>query len=261
MSARKFIHDFTVLNNRQINPRHFVLDLSAPVQLPEMLPGQFVELWVEDSHKAFLRRPFSIHSVNPAANTFQLLIQIKGEATKKLGDLKTGGKVNIIYPLGNSFSMPNTLNVLLVGGGCGVAPLLFLAIQLNTNGIRPLILVGGKSKKDLLEVDEYRKYGEVLITTEDGSEGEKGLATGHSIFSREQPGFNMIYCCGPDPMMKKVAEIAGKYNVDCEVSLENSMACGFGVCLCCVTPTVNGNQRVCMEGPVFNTKQLGWTNG
>jgi dihydroorotate dehydrogenase electron transfer subunit len=82
--------------------------------------------------------------------------------------------------------------------------------------------------------------------------------TDHSIFRKEQPGFKMIYCCGPDPMMKKVAEIADKYKAGCEVSLENSMACGFGVCLCCVTPTLQGNQRVCVEGPVFNARDLGW---
>jgi dihydroorotate dehydrogenase electron transfer subunit len=258
MNTRKFIRDFTVLKNTRLNPRHFVFELLAPEKLPALFPGQFVELWMDDSNKTFLRRPFSIHSVNPETNTIQLLIQIKGEGTRKLSFKKTGEKVNIIYPLGNSFSIPDTKDVLLVGGGCGVAPLLFLAIQLNSNGVRPRILVGGKSKKDLLEVDEYRKYGEVLITTEDGSEGEKGLVTDHSIFREEDSGFKMIYSCGPDPMMKKVAEIADKYKVDCEVSLENSMACGFGVCLCCVTPTLTGNQRVCVEGPVFNTKSLGW---
>ncbi len=258
MSARKFIQDFTVLKNIRLNPRHFVMELLAPVKLPALFPGQFVELYVEDSPRTFLRRPFSIHSVNTATNTFQLLIQIKGEGTKKLSSKSIGEKVNVIYPLGNSFTLPDTSDVLLIGGGCGVAPLLFLAMQLNTNGINPRILVGGKSKKDLLELDEYRKYGEVLITTEDGSEGEKGLVTDHSIFSKEQPGFKMIYCCGPDPMMKKVAEIAGKYKAGCEVSLENTMACGFGVCLCCVTQTLQGNQRVCVEGPVFNAKHLGW---
>jgi dihydroorotate dehydrogenase electron transfer subunit len=258
MIGRKFIRDFTILENTRIHPRHFVLELLAPEPLPDLSPGQFVELWVEDSNKAFLRRPFSIHSINTSTNTIKLLVQIKGEGTKKLGYKTVGEKVNIIYPLGNSFTLTETKEVLLVGGGCGVAPLLFLAMQLNAKGVKPAILVGGKSKKDLLEVDEYRKFGEVLITTDDGSEGEKGFVTDHSIFTQGQPGFKMIYCCGPDPMMKKVAEIAGKYNIGCEVSLENSMACGFGVCLCCVTPTVKGNQRVCVEGPVFNSKLLGW---
>ena len=241
-----------------MNPRHFILELLAPVKLPSLSPGQFVELLVNESNHAFLRRPFSIHSVSPETNTLRLLVQIKGEGTNKLSRTRVGGKVNLIYPLGNSFTLPETRNVLLVGGGCGVAPLLFLAVKLNETGIRPVILVGGKTKKDLLEVDEYRKYGELLVTTDDGSEGEKGLVTDHSLFSRENPGFRMIYACGPDPMMKKVAEIAGRHHADCEVSLENSMACGFGVCLCCVTPTLTGNQRVCVEGPVFNTKALGW---
>jgi dihydroorotate dehydrogenase electron transfer subunit len=259
MSARKYVQDFTILKNIRINPRHFVFELLAPTKLPPLFPGQFVELWVEDTNQAFLRRPFSIHAVNTDTNTIKLLVQIKGEGTKSLGQKRVGEKVNLIFPLGNSFTLPDKKEeVLLVGGGCGVAPLLFLAMELNKKGINPKILVGGKTKKDLLETDEYGKYGEVLITTEDGSEGEKGLVTDHSIFREENPGFNLIYSCGPDPMMKKVAEMAVKYNVGCNVSLENSMACGFGVCLCCVTPTVKGNQRVCVEGPVFDTAVLGW---
>jgi len=223
-----------------------------------MFPGQFVQVLVEDSGSTFLRRPFSIHFVDYSTNLLKLMIQIKGDGTRKLSGLKEGERLNLIYPLGNSFTLDAIAPVLLIGGGCGVAPLLFLAEQFNHKGIKPTILIGGKTKKDLLDIDEYRKLGDVLISTEDGSEGEKGLVTEHSILKKEKLEFSKIYCCGPDPMMKKIAAIADKASVDCEVSLENTMACGFGVCLCCITPTVHGNQRVCVEGPVFDTKELRW---
>jgi dihydroorotate dehydrogenase electron transfer subunit len=186
-----------------------------------------------------------------------LLIQIKGEGTRHLSHLREDEKLNILYPLGNSFTFPSGKNVLLVGGGCGVAPLLFLARWLKEQDVKVTILTGWKRKEDIFEEDAYRQCGDVLVTTEDGSEGEKGMVTNHSIF-KTKLNFDLVYCCGPDPMMKAIAKTSKENNIDCEVSLENTMACGFGVCLCCITPTNHGNQRVCMEGPVFSTKELGW---
>ena len=223
-----------------------------------MLPGQFAQVRVGDSPSTFLRRPFSIHSVDYGKNTFRLLIQVKGEGTRHLSMLREGDSLNVIFPLGNSFSLPNTKEVLLVGGGCGVAPLLFLAQFLNQNHIRPTILLGFRTKDEVSEIDEYAKYGTVHITTDDGTEGLKGLVTDHPVLRGERLAFKKICCCGPGIMMKAVAKIARDHGTDCEVSLENTMACGFGVCLCCVTPTDKGNQRVCVEGPVFNINRLKW---
>ena len=258
MSSAKRIEDFRVTRNVALTPRHFLLELLAPGKLPGLLPGQFVQVLVENSTSTFLRRPFSIHRVNETENTLDLLVQIKGEGTRKLSRLREGDRLNLIYPLGNSFSLQKNGPVLLIGGGCGVAPLLFLAQSLCTNDTKVAILIGGRKKHDLFEIEEYRKCGEVFITTEDGTEGEKGLVTDHSILQKEKLAYSMIYCCGPDPMMESVASVAHMHNIECEVSLENTMACGFGVCLCCITPTIHGNQRVCVEGPVFNTKELGW---
>jgi dihydroorotate dehydrogenase electron transfer subunit len=258
MDTQKAIRDFRILRNIRLNPRHFILELLAPEKLPEILPGQFVQVLIGNYPSSFLRRPFSIHSVNFEENSIRLLIQIKGENTRHLSLYQSGEKLNLIYPLGNSFSIPTSEDVLLAGGGCGMAPLLFLARQLHQNGCRCTILTGWKSSKDIFELDEYRRFGDVYITTEDGSEGEKGLVTDHSILKHPDKEYRMIYCCGPEAMMKAVAGIANKNNTPCEVSLENTMACGFGVCLCCVTPTLHGNQRVCVEGPVFNTKELNW---
>jgi len=259
MNIQKVVGDLEVVRNIRLNSRHFILELQAPDPLPLMLPGQFVQVLVADSPATFLRRPFSIHSIDLQGNSFRLLIQIKGEGTRHLSHLQEREKVNVLYPLGKSFSLPSTNQVLLVGGGCGAAPLLFLAQFLHQNKIHPAILLGFRTKEDIAELDEYSRFGQVMLITDDGSEGEKGLIPEHSVFRQGLRGFKKVYCCGPEAMMRSVAKIAASHQVDCEVSLENTMACGFGVCLCCVTPTDLGNERVCVEGPVFNTRRLKWT--
>jgi dihydroorotate dehydrogenase electron transfer subunit len=254
----KRIEDFKILENKFLNEDSYLLVMEAPSELPEIFPGQFAQMRVDNSDDVFLRRPFSIHDVDYEKNTISIFIKIIGKGTKKLGDLKKGDILNTVYPLGNYFSEPNGDNVLFVGGGSGIAPFLLMAKQYHSKGIRPKILLGGRKKKDILQVDEFSKYGDVYMTTEDGSLGEKGLVTHHSLLQGKLE-FDNIYVCGPNPMMKAVGDIAVKSNIPCEASLENLMACGFGVCLCCVTPTNDGENRVvCAEGPVFNVKDLSW---
>ncbi len=253
---KKRAEDLTVVENRKINKDYYVLKLGAKNDLPQILPGHFVELLVEDTRNAFLRRPISIYDVQAECNSFELLIQIVGEGTRLMSNLEAGDTINVMYPLGNGFTTKtNAKNVLLVGGGVGVAPLLYLAKQLNEKGIRPNILLGGRAADNIIEIDNFSKYGEVFISTEDGSVGEKGFVTQHSVLNKE---IDKIYTCGPDLMMRAVADIAFKRNIDCEVSLENMMACGIGACLCCVTDTKEGHKCVCTDGPVFNTKELKW---
>ena len=258
MELKKHVQDLLVTKVTSLNKRHFILELLAPEKFPLILPGQFAQVLVENSPSTFLRRPFSIHSVDYQNNTLRLLIQIIGEGTRHLANLKEGDHLNLIYPLGNSFSIPFTKDVLLVGGGAGVAPLLFMSQFLNQRQIRPTILLGFRTKEEVSEIEEYSKFGRVLVTTDDGTEGEKGFVVDHSVFHRERLDFKKIYCCGPEAMMKAVAKIARLHKIECEVSLENTMACGFGVCLCCITPTDKGNERVCVEGPVFNVSRLKW---
>ena len=123
-------------------------------------------------------------------------------------------------------------------------------------GCKPVFLLGARSKNDLLQLDEFARFGEVYTTTEDGSMGEKGYVTMHSIL--QQTRFDMIYTCGPKPMMMAVAKYAKSKGTNCEVSLENMMACGIGACLCCVENTTEGHLCVCKEGPVFNINKLLW---
>ena len=161
-------------------------------------------------------------------------------------------------PLGNGFTMPETPDerVLLVGGGVGTAPLLYMGKKMAEAGCRPTFLLGGRSTADLLQLEMFRALGDVYVTTEDGSMGEKGFVTQHSLLSREH--FDRIATCGPKPMMMAVARYARAAGSSCEVSLENMMACGLGACLCCVEKTVEGHVCVCKEGPVFNINKLLW---
>lgn len=164
-----------------------------------------------------------------------------------------------MLPLGNGFTMPQdrTKKHLLVGGGVGVAPLLYLGNKIKETGGEATFLLGARTAKDLLMIDEFRQAGRVFVTTEDGSEGEKGFVTNHSILSKEK--FDMISTCGPKPMMMAVARYAKAADTECEVSLENKMACGLGACLCCVEKTQDkGNVCICTEGPVINSKRLEW---
>ena len=234
------------------------LKLTSDEALPDMKPGQFVEVKINHSHSTFLRRPFSINFFDKSANEFWLLIRAVGDGTKALYNTKKGDILNVILPLGNSFSLPhsNAETLLLIGGGCGTAPLLFWGAYLKERNYKPNFLLGARSKKDLLQLDEFGKYGNVYTATEDGSFGEKGLVTTHSILNNLQEGF--IYSCGPKPMMQAVADFAKRNNIACEVSLENTMACGFGACLCCVENTKEGHLCVCKDGPVFNIEKLLW---
>lgn len=253
----KFIGDLKVIDNKAINENHFVLELSQNEKLPVLKPGQFVQVKIEDSPGTFLRRPFSIHDVDPGRNSLKLLIQIIGDGTQKLSQIKKGDSLNLIYPLGNSFTMPLIgEKVLLIGGGCGIAPLLYLGRSLKLKGIHPEFLFGFKNSKRILEYSEYESLGQVWITTEDGSSGISGMVTDHNVMMKRR--YDRIYCCGPEPMLKAVAKYCTKNHLFCEVTLENLMACGIGACLCCIVNTVNGNVCSCIDGPVFNINDLKW---
>ena len=255
---RKYLLDLTVNSNERLSGNYILMKLTSEERLPDMLPGQFAEIRVDGSPTTFLRRPISIHFVDRATNELWFLIQLVGDGTRKLAELKKGDTLNVMLPLGNSFSMPALAQeeLLLVGGGVGIAPLLMLGAVLRNLGYQPTFLLGARSKKDLLQLDAFETYGQTFVTTEDASFGEKGFVTNHSLLQKE--AFTAIATCGPTPMMKAVAAYARKADVECEVSLENLMACGLGACLCCVEKTVEGNLCVCKEGPVFSTKRLLW---
>ena len=257
---KKFILDLTVTENIKLHTNYVLLKLTSPSLLPEMLPGQFAELRVDSSPTTFLRRPISINFVDKQRNEVWFLIQLVGDGTRRLAEVKSGDVINTVLPLGNGYTMPHNASdkLLLVGGGVGTAPMLFLGEQLAKNGHKPTFLLGARSDKDLLQLEEFAKYGEVYTTTEDGSYGEKGYVTQHSILGKVQ--FEQIYTCGPKPMMMAVAKYAKSNQIECEVSLENTMACGIGACLCCVENTTEGHLCVCKEDLNVNIGELKMKN-
>ena len=255
---RKICEDFLVQATEQLSDRHWLMRLRSSSVLPEMHPGQFVQVHIDDSPATYLRRPISVNMVDYERNEILLLVAAIGDGTRHLVRKKPGEKVNCLLPLGNSFTMPRSTNecVLLVGGGVGIAPMLFLGKRLVEMGVRPSFLLGARTADELLEKDMFNELGDLYLTTEDGSEGEKGYVTNHSILKEKQ--FDRIATCGPKPMMMSVARYAKQNDIECEVSLENDMACGLGACLCCVEDTTDGHICVCTEGPVLNIKKLLW---
>jgi dihydroorotate dehydrogenase electron transfer subunit len=273
----KQILDFTVRSVERVSDKHVLMRLTLPTPLPEMLPGQFVEVRIDGTPDTLLRRPISINFVDRRQNELWLLVAMVGSGTQWLGSRKAGDIVNCVLPLGNGFTLPDSKTVqgepspvaaskmLLVGGGVGLAPLLYLGDCLQQAGHEVTFLLGGRSAKDVLELDLFKKYGRVCITTEDATLGERGFVTQHSVLAEP---FDRIYTCGPTPMMKAVARYASEHAVWCEASLENLMACGLGACLCCVekvkreetgaSSQETTNVCVCKEGPVFNINRLLW---
>lgn len=252
----KEIKDFIVKENRRLNQDTFVLVLFTE-KMPEIKAGQFVNVKVDHSPETFLRRPISVHNVEAEKGLLYLMIKIAGAGTMMLSTLTEGDKLNILLPLGNSFNQPESGRCLLVGGGVGIAPMLHLSKELSEKGIKPTLLIGVRSARDIVLKEEFEKYADLYYTTEDGSYGEQGYPTQHSILKEH---FDKIFCCGPEPMMKAVAKYSYENKIECEVSLENTMACGIGACLCCVNDTKEGHKCVCTDGPVFNINDLKWQN-
>ncbi len=255
---KKYILDLTVREALSVGKQFVLLRLTSENPLPEMLPGQFVEVRVDETPSVLLRRPISIHYYNKEANELGLLVQLVGNGTRWMATLKAGDVLNVVLPLGNGFTLPadKAVRPLLVGGGVGVAPLLYLGMKLKEMGVTPTFLLGSRTENELMQIAEFEKYGPVYITTENGAVGEQGYVTQHSVLTRES--FGQVYTCGPKPMMVAVARWAKSAGVPCEVSLENKMACGVGACLCCVEDTKEGNVCVCKEGPVFSIDKLSW---
>ncbi|MCM1336384.1 MAG: dihydroorotate dehydrogenase electron transfer subunit [Candidatus Amulumruptor caecigallinarius] len=254
---KKHILDFEVTEVQRIGDIYALLTL-APCggrELPEIAPGQFTQVRI-DNRDTFLRRPISICSV--CDGHLQLLVRNAGEGSLWLISRQPGDIVNLLLPLGNHFKIPTEKPdkpMLLVAGGVGVAPMAALGSVLKRMGYPLRTLVGARNADGVLLRESLEQFGTLMVTTEDGSEGERGLVTASTAWEDD---YSRVYVCGPAPMMKAVARICRRKGIPCEVSLENMMACGLGACLCCVEKTVRGNVCVCTEGPVFDINELTW---
>lgn len=252
--------DFKVVKSEALHQSYSLLTLTPDnpkIKLPEILPGQFVQIRI-DNATTFLRRPISINDVDIDGQTISILVRNAGDGSRWLISRHEGDIINILLPLGNGFTDLQQAGArpLLVGGGVGIAPMLYLGKCLSMQQhIRPTFLVGARSAADILQLQALQQWGDVFVTTDDGSMGEHGMVTASSAWEQQ---WTSVYCCGPAPMMKAIAQLSRKAGLTCKVSLENMMACGLGACLCCVEKTVRGNVCVCTEGPVFDTSELTW---
>lgn len=256
---KKYLKDLVIREVLSLRNDYAVLKLTDSLPLPEITPGQFVEVRVNHSSATFLRRPISINYVDYEKNELWLLIHGVGEGTNTLVRSREGDVINCLFPLGNGFPMPahgmQHQRILLVGGGVGTAPLLYYGKCLAVAGHQPEFLLGGRTRKDIMQAENFASFGPVYITTEDGSYGTQGFVTHHAVMSEQ---FHSVAVCGPKPMMQAVGKCMKERSVPCYVSLENMMACGLGACLCCVEGTKRGNVCVCKEGPVFEINDLNW---
>ena len=217
-------------------------------------PGQFLHLKINST---ILRRPFSIHKVENQ-NIF-ILFKVKGRGTKILSTYKEGDSLDILGPLGKGFKIYPSASVILIAGGIGIAPLLFLAQRIK-KGLR-FLFFGTESKKELVALSEFKKLGfKIFVATQDGSEGVKGDVV--KLFEREISSLNLsppvkLYACGSNSMLYNLAQLLKKFPyIEAFASLEQFMGCGVGACLGCVILTKKGYKRVCQDGPVFNLKEI-----
>ena len=249
-----------ILVNKKIGQNYWHLEfLSEPLSRLSQ-PGQFIDIKVNDTEQPLLRRPISIHGIS--GSKIRLLYEILGQGTQALAQRKPNELLDILGPLGKGFNWQSQNKGkskagqnILVAGGMGVAPLVFLAQRLN----KPLVLIGGQSKKNILCLNEFKKLGcAVELATLDGSVGFKGRVTELLKNVLIQVKAQEIFSCGPQAMLKVVANIAQENQIKAQLSLESHMACGIGACLGCVVGTKSGYRRVCKDGPVFSSEELIW---
>jgi dihydroorotate dehydrogenase electron transfer subunit len=232
--------------------------LSSPRIAKDIQPGQFIHLALSPLEAHILRRPISVYAANAKAGTLELLYQAVGEGTRWLATAERGVELNALGPLGHGWQPPaQTESALLIAGGVGLAPLNMLVDKLvKTADVQ--LLAGAQSAERLVLPSTEDSRAKVTITTDDGSVGPKGFVTDLARKLLETNRYDYIATCGPEPMQRIVVALAEEFDVPCEVSLERRMACGIGACLSCVVQTIDGSKRACVDGPVFNAREVIW---
>ena len=247
-----------LLSNRRVAEGIYLASFAAPEVARAAKPGQVVHMSFNAGDGHLLRRPFSIHSVD--GDRVEFLYRVVGAATFALTHMRFGAQIDVLGPLGTPFNSPQSGTALLLGGGMGIAPLLFLAQKISKK-VTVKAIIAAKTADGLVRTAQLRKTGaKLLLCTEDGSRGAQGLAT--NVLETELAkleGKGAVFACGPTGMLKRAAQLCLKAGVPCQVSLEEHMACGIGVCLCCPVPVTSGGYKsVCKDGPVFEAREVAW---
>ncbi len=254
-----------VLQNKKVGRVYFKIRFKCEDAALRVFPGQFVMLRMEDDMASFLSRPFSIHRTlcrDGVSEEIEVLFKVVGGFTRKLSNLKAGDTLFFTGPLGSGFKIKEEGSAFLVAGGIGVAPLVFLGefIKKNRMFVDCTVFIGGRTSADILCINDFEKLGiKTVVATDDGTRGGRGLITCAVEEEIKIKKPDIIYSCGPYPMLQSVSEIANQYGVVCQVSVETVMACGMGACLGCAVKKADDSERyfhVCTDGPVFYAKDL-----
>jgi dihydroorotate dehydrogenase electron transfer subunit len=257
-SARRLLERVSVVENVRLAKGVGLMTLEAPRIAATVAPGQFVHVRVAQGADYILRRPFSVHRA--AGERIELLYQVLGRGTLALAERERGAEMDAIGPLGSGFAVPaGTSHALLVAGGLGAAPLGFLAETLAESGVAVTVAFGAPTADRLVARSHFEDTARrVVLTTDDGSEGTRGLVTDvvEGLIVADRP--DLVCVCGPEPMARVACDMCNRAGVPCQVSLERLMACGVGACLSCVVSTTAGKERACVEGPVFDAERLEW---
>lgn len=243
-----------VLENRRLTETAWALKLATGELADTAAPGQFVHIRCQD--KSVLRRPISI--CEAAGGVLTVVVEVRGEGTKWLSERKAGDTLDVLGPLGHGFEL-NFKNIIVVGGGLGVPPMLFAAQSADVKAA----VLGFRSREAMILTGDFSKFcRDVYITTDDGSFGEHGTAALPLERLLREGDCGAVLACGPRPMLKAAAALAASYSVPCQVSMEERMGCGVGACLVCACRTVRDGKEqmrhVCKDGPVFNAEEVVW---
>ena len=249
-----------VIHNRVLAPGIHGITVHCPELAQEAQPGQFVQIQEEGF---FLRRPISLAEINREAGTLTLIVEERGAGTAKLCQTAPGRSMNLLGPLGRGFTLLHSdAPVLIIGGGIGVPPLLPLG---RYYGSKASVVLGFRTASAAILLEEFRGFGcHIVPCTDDGTLGTRGLVTEpvKELLSKHRP--QLVYACGPMPMLGAVGRLAREWGVRCQVSMEQRMACGVGACLVCSCPVVDaegkpdGYKQVCQHGPVFEGEEILW---
>lgn len=247
---------FAIREKRETAPGVFDYTLDCPALAREAVPGQFVHILVPGH---LLRRPISICAIDKARGTLRLVLEVRGEGTRVLSGFEPGQELDVLGPLGNGFALVPGARAVVVGGGIGVPPMLALA---QHYGAACTAILGFRSASAVILAEDFEAAGaQVRLCTDDGTRGQRGLVTAPLEELLAQNGADIVYACGPAPMLRGVAELCAKAGVRCQLSLEERMACGVGACLGCACRVRGENgevvhKHVCKDGPVFEAGEV-----
>jgi dihydroorotate dehydrogenase electron transfer subunit len=254
----------TVTRVEQFSAQNYRLTLDSPQIAGCAKPGQFVMIRAGLGKDPLLRRPFSIHQ-REGDGLIQIYFKVVGRGTDILAHARPGEVLSVFGPLGRGYRLDAVSPSIIVGGGLGIAPLLFLVkeiCRLKNDYSKDLIILGARERNEIEPLlDDFRQFGiGILTATDDGSLGHHGFVT-EVLAATLLPAGCIVYCCGPEPMMAGVSELCEARKIACQVSVESVMACGMGACLGCSRPAKNGTYtHVCLNGPVYNAEELIWKN-